>query len=203
MVSLQEYKDEILKITDENEKRMFTQRHFFHGLPFVFDKREGDYYSFRKRIADNFRVEFYEVMIVGSSKFGFSPLKFTEFTFDSDIDVVLFNERLFEEYFELVSEYEYQRRNQTLILSQDQLRRYHKFIRYLMIGWMRPDLLPQNTNEFGELKKRWDDFFNEISHSKSEVGDYIVKAGLFKSYHYAEKYYRSSIDGITQKLKAI
>jgi hypothetical protein len=70
------------------------------------------------------------------------------------------------------------------------------------MGWMRPDLLPQNSNEFKDLKQNWDDFFNSISHSKSEVGNYIVKGGLFKSYYYAEKYYRSSIEEISKKLKS-
>jgi hypothetical protein len=68
---------------------------------------------------------------------------------------------------------------------------------------MRPDLLPQNTNDFKELKMEWDDFFKSISHAKSEVGNYIVKAGLFKNQKYAEKYYRSSIDEITSKLKSL
>lgn len=70
------------------------------------------------------------------------------------------------------------------------------------MGWMRPDLLPHNTTEFKEIKENWDAFFKSISHSKSEVGNYIVKGGLFKSYSYAEKYYRSSIEEVSTKLKS-
>lgn len=203
MVTIEDYKQEILSLTNEDDKRIFTQKHFFHGTPSVFDNRENEYYHFRKRIADQFNIGFYEVMIIGSSKFGFSPFKFTKFSLDSDIDVVLFNERLFDEFYELVSEYQYQIRTQKIRLTTEQFKNYQKFLRYFVMGWMRPDLLPQNTNEFKELKQNWDEFFKSISHSKSEVGNYIVKGGLFKNYSYAEKYYRSSIEEITTKIKSI
>ncbi len=202
MVTIDEYKNEIKALSNEDEKRIFTQKHFFHGIPVVFDNRENDYYHFRKKIADQFKIGFFEVMIVGSSKFGFSPYKFTQFSLDSDIDVVLFNERLFDTFFELISQYRYQIRTQVIRLNTDQFKQYQKFLRYFVMGWMRPDLLPQNTTEFKELKQNWNLFFKSISHSKSEVGNYIVKGGLFKSYYYAEKYYRSSIEEVSGKLKS-
>jgi hypothetical protein len=203
IVTKEEYKKEIFELESEDAKKIFTQKNYFHGLPIVFDNRENDYYYFRKRIADNFKIEFYEVLIVGSSKFGFSPYKFSEFCLDSDIDVVIFNERLFEHYFELISEYQYLVKNNSIRLNTYQNKQYTRFINYFIRGWMRPDLLPQNTTAFEELKKEWDDFFKSISHSKSEVGNYIVKAGLFKNQKYAEKYYRSSIEEITIKLKSL
>lgn len=199
----EDYKSEIENLEDEDQKKIFIQKNYFHGLPYVFSSREDEYYYFRKRIADQFGIDFYEVMIVGSSKFGFSPCKFTEFTFDSDIDVVIYNEKLFDEYFELISEYQYRIKNRSIRLNTKQYEKYIKFIKYLIRGWMRPDLLPQNTNVFVELKQKWDDFFKSISHSKSEVGNYVVKAGLFKNQRYAEKYYRSSIEEIAKKLNSI
>lgn len=199
----EEYKKEVINLGDENQMKIFTQKSYFHGLPLVFSGREDDYYHFRKRIADNFGVEFYEVMIVGSSKFGFSPYKFTDFSLESDIDVVIFNEKLFDEYFELISEYQYKVKNQIIRLNTTQYKEYMRFIKYFIRGWMRPDLLPQNTTVFKEIKQNWDDFFKSISHSKSEVGNYIVKAGLFKSQKFAEKYYRSSIEDISKKLKSL
>ena len=202
-MNIEEYQSEIKKLKSEDEKIIFTQKNYFHGIPQVFDAREHDYYYFRKRIADNFDIQFYEVHIVGSSKFGFSPYKFTNFSLESDIDVVIFNEKLFERYFELISEYQYLIKKQTIRLNTEQYKQYLKFIKYFIRGWMRPDLLPQNTNNFKELKQEWDDFFKSISHSKSEVGNYIVKAGLFKNQKYAEKYYRSSIEEISQKLKSL
>lgn len=99
MVTIDDYKKEIVALANEDEKRNFTQKHFFHGTPIVFDNRENDYYYFRKKIADQFKIGFFEVMIVGSSKFGFSPYKFTKFSLNSDIDVVLVNEKFFDSFF--------------------------------------------------------------------------------------------------------
>lgn len=195
------FKDEITRLKSEDEKRVFIQKFYFHGLPKVFENSESDYYLFRKRIADNFQIEFYEVLVVGSSKFGFSPYKFTDFTLESDIDVVLFNEKLYDIYFELISEYQYQIIKNKIRLNYQQYDRFEKFLNYFTRGWMRPDLLPQNTNEFKEIKSRWHDFFRSISYSKSEVGNYEVKGGLFKNHKYAEKYYKFSLDNVKYKLE--
>jgi hypothetical protein len=202
-VTIEEYKAEIIQVETLEAREIFTQKNFFHGNPFVFEGREHEYYDFRKRIANNFNIAYNEVLIVGSSKFGFSPYKLTEFSLESDIDVVLINERLFEKYFNLISDYQYNIRRQIIRLNESQLKNYYKFIRYFVMGWMRPDLLPQNTIEFQELKQEWDDFFLTVSYNKSEVGNYKVKAGLFKNQHYAEKYYRFSVEQIQIKIKAI
>jgi len=200
-VTLEEYKQQVIALVTFEEKSIFTQKHFFHGTPTVFHGREQSYYDFRKRISDNFEIVYSDILIVGSSKFGFSPFKFTEFSLDSDIDVVITNEKLFDSYFDLISQYQYRIRRGEIKLNQWQLTRYWRFIRYFIMGWMRPDLLPQNTSEFQEIKQKWDDFFLSISYSKSEVGNYKVKAGLFKSQFYAERYYSSSINEVIQKIK--
>lgn len=200
-MTLENFKEEVLKLESEDDKKVFTQKIFFHGLPKVFENRESDYYNFRKRIADHFELEFYEILIVGSSKFGFSPYKFTQFSFDSDIDVVIFNEELFNKYFELICDYQYLIKANKISLNLDQHKKFIKFLKYFTRGWMRPDLLPQNTNDFKEIKDIWNEFFKSISHSKSEVGNYIVKGGLFKNHKYAEKYYRFSIDEIKNKIQ--
>lgn len=66
---------------------------------------------------------------------------------------------------------------------------------------MRPDLLPSNTVEFIKMREQWDDFFKTISYGKSEVGNYKVKAGLFKNQAYAEKYYKSSLSQLQKEIK--
>jgi len=202
-LNLEDFKQEVLNLSNEDEKKVFTQKVFFHGIPKVFENRENDYYTFRKRISDHFEIEFFEILIVGSSKFGFSPYKFTDFSYDSDIDVVIFNERLFDKFFELICDYQYQIKSNEITLTLAQNRRFIRFLKYFTRGWMRPDLLPQNTNSFKELKTVWDDFFKSISHSKSEVGNYIVKGGLFKNHKYAEKYYRFSLEEIKYKFETI
>jgi len=202
-MTVDEFKIELLGVSSNDDQTRFVQRHFFNGTPFVFQDRDGHYYDFSKRIADNFRINYTDINIVGSSRFGFSPYKFTEFSYDSDIDVTICNETLFDQFFELISDYTYKLRYRKILLRREQYNKYVKFIKYFSTGWMRPDLLPANSTEFEEMRTRWDDFFLTISYGKSEVGDYKVKAGLFKNQAYAEKYYKSSINELQNSIKPL
>lgn len=200
-MTIETYKEEVLNVSSEDDKITFIQKYFFSGTPFVFSGRDGDYYHFSKKIADNFGINYQDINIVGSSKFGFSPYRFTDFTYESDIDVAICNQDLFDKYFDLICDYTYKIRLSEIILRKDQYNNYIKFLKYFSTGWMRPDLLPQNTTEFKEIKENWDNFFLKISYGNSEVGDYKVKAGLFKSQAYAEKYYKISINQVIRTLK--
>jgi hypothetical protein len=199
-MTLEEYITELKAVSTENDRTIFIQKNFFNGTPFVFRERDADYYNFAKRIADQFRIRYTDINIVGSSRFGFSPYKFTEFSFESDIDVTICNEALFEQYFELISDYTYKLRFKEIFLRKEQYNQYIKFLKYFSTGWMRPDLLPSNTVEFIEMREGWDDFFRAISYGKSEVGNFKVKAGLFKNQAYAEKYYKSSIAQLQKEI---
>jgi len=201
-MTIEEYKGELLSVITEDQRIAFIQKNFFNGTPFIFIGKDGDYYNFTKRIADNFKVRYNEINIVGSSRFGFSPFRFTEFSFESDIDVTICNEELFEQYFELISDYTYKIKYREIFLRKEQYNQYIKFLKYFSTGWMRPDLLPTNSIEFGEMRERWDDFFKTISYGKSEVGNYRVKAGLFKNQSYAEKYYKSSIAHLQKEINS-
>lgn len=200
-MTIDEFKHEIMNIISEEDKTIFIQKFFFSGTPYVFKNRDGDYYHFSKKIADNFETSYQDINIVGSSRFGFSPYKFTEFSFESDIDIAICNENLFNKYFNLICDYTYKLRNREILLRKDQYNQYVKFFKYFSTGWMRPDLLPQNTIEFKEIRENWDDFFKNISYGKSEVGNYKVKAGLFKNQYFAEKYYKQSISNLQKIIK--
>lgn len=161
-------------------------------MPFVFDNRENDYFEFRNIIAKHFNIGFHEVFIVGSAKLGYSYYKDSMFSLDSDIDVVLVNESLFENYYHNVCEYQYDIDNGLVTTTQDERKEYNKFLKYWVKGWMRPDKLPPKIQN-SAIKSEWFSFFESISYGKSSVGDYKVSGGLFKSYQYLEKYYTDSI----------
>jgi len=199
-MTIEEFKTEIINTSTEQERQIFIQKFFFNGTPFVFKDREGEYYHFAKRIADNFGTNYQDINIVGSSRFGFSPYRFTEFSYESDIDVAICNEKLFDKFFELICDYTYKLRKDEILLRKQQYNQYVKFLKYFSTGWMRPDLLPHNTIEFKEIREKWENFFKEISYGKSEVGNYEVKAGLFKNQSFAEKYYKLSIEQLKLKL---
>lgn len=198
-MTLENFHQYILESDSSQKQLLFVQKFIFHGVPHIFEGRENDYFEFRNRIANKFGVGFHEVFIVGSAKLGFSYHKGTVFNYDSDIDVVIVNERLFEEFYFKITDYQYQLDRQYETVDLRELKTYTHFLRYLVKGWMRPDKLPTSF-QVNLLKTEWFDFFESISYGNSEVGNYKVSAGLFKNYEYLEKYYKRSVEDLYNSL---
>lgn len=186
---------ELGEICCEEDILDFCRKSVLHGTPSIFQGREGDHYEFRKKIANHFNISFHEIYITGSAKLGFSPYKKTEFSLESDIDVAIVSQNLFDEIMESIRKYQMQLRCSRLSVSATEIEKYHKFLEYGAIGWMRPDHLPYSF-QVKELRKDWFDFFTSISYGNSEVGNYKVNAGVFKSYEHLEQYTFSGIESL-------
>jgi len=191
-MTLHDFNELLLSADRFDARRHFVHKHIFHGTPYVFRGRELDYFEFKSRIANKFQIGFHEIFIVGSGKLGFSYHKGTEFSYDSDIDVVMVNPRLFEKYAKQICDYQYQLDEAGQAPTAREMRMYHQFLQYFIKGWMRPDKLPTSF-QVNLLKDDWFDFFRSISYEGSEVGNYKVSAGLYKNYWYLEKYHLRSI----------
>lgn len=179
--------ESLSKIDNDVELVDFCRRKVLHGIPKVFSGDESMYYDFRKRISERFDVYFQDIFVTGSAKLGFSPHKRKQFDYDSDIDVAIVSAQLYEKIMLWILDYQLQLRANRRAVSDRELSQYHKFLEYGAMGWMRPDLLPTSF-QVDALKDEWFDFFRSISHGRSEVGNYKVAGGVFKSHLYLEKY---------------
>jgi hypothetical protein len=197
---MDKFLDALLSCEDEKTLIDFCRRRTLHGTPAVFNGREDDYYEFRKRIADKFSINFHEVFVTGSAKLGFSPFKQKPFDLDSDVDVAIVSRGLYDRIMSFIHEYQMELRGNRKAVSSDELSGYHRFLEYGAIGWMRPDLLPTSFR-VSELKRDWFDFFDSVSHGKSEVGNYKVTGGAFRSYWHLESYTLSGLRSLRTKLK--
>lgn len=177
----------------------FCRKSVLHGTPYVFHNNESDFYEFRKKIAKNFNVSFHEIYITGSAKMGFSPHKRTRFGLESDIDVAIVSRKLFDEIMEEIRIYQMQLRESRLSVSKWEINKYHKFLEYAAIGWIRPDHLPISF-QVDDLKDKWFRFFESISYGRSEVGNYKVNAGVFKTYRHLESYTFSGMESLRAAL---
>ncbi len=175
------------------------RRHLLHGTPHVFFGRESEFFDFRRRIADKFGIGFHEVFVVGSAKLGFSPHKEKTFDLDSDIDVVIVSEKLFDEFMDQIRGYQGQLRRSRRAVSTRELATYHQFLEYAALGWIRPDKLPLAFT-LSSIKDDWFTFFRSISNGKSEVGNYKVAAGIFKTYDHLESYL---LEGLKEVYEAL
>lgn len=163
------------------------RRRVLHGTPFIFSAREDDFYCFRRRIADKFSISFHEVYITGSAKLGFSLREDHAFDLESDIDVAIVAPSLYERIMGAINDYQMSLRESRRTVTERELELYHNFLEYTAIGWVRPDKLPLSFN-VSTLKDDWFAFFSSLSFGGSEVGNYHVSAGVFKSYSVLENY---------------
>ena len=198
-MTLHEFTNEMRVAAEDDHLMDFARRYILHGTPYVFRDREADYYNFKRRLCGKFGVELPEVFVVGSAKLGYSPHKRTDFTLDSDIDLAIVSGDLFLRTSELAASLEFRIRSQTVLLQQHHWKSYHRYLRHLVIGWMRPDLLPR-VDPCIEFKDDWFSFFDELSYGKAEVGNYKVTAGVFRSHRDLERYTVDSVKRIRNAL---
>ncbi len=137
------------------------------------------YFELRNEIADRYNVHTNEVLIVGSSKLGFSiaPHKrYRHFTDTSDIDVVIVSSRLFDEMWKAVHHY---------WDHGGYWERSAQFKSYLFQGWIRPDKLPP-AKTF-EMANDWWRFFNALS-SSGKYSVYKIAGALYRDWYFLEAY---------------
>jgi predicted nucleotidyltransferase len=170
----------------------FCRKFVLHGTPYIFNGRDDEFYEFRKRISNKFKIPFHEIYITGSGKLGFSPHKRKRFDYDSDIDVAIISPFLFESIMRNIADYQMRFRKARTVVRECELTMYHEFLEYVALGWIRPDKLPISF-QMKTFKNDWFEFFQELSYGKSEVGNYKVNAGVFKSYEHLEDYIVSGL----------
>jgi len=201
-----EFFDELkaLNTSDEEQMQDFFRKKILHGTPYVFKNDESKYYEFRKRISKEYNINFHEVHITGSAKLGFSfsPLKkYKKFNYDSDIDVAIISNKLFDEMMMYIYEIEMGIRESLISFSQKDYKNYISFLQYTAIGWIRPDKIPF-FHRAKILKKNWFSFFDDLSSSESnkKIVNYKVSAGVYKNYDVFEKYTISGLKNTARSL---
>ncbi|MGY3896604.1 hypothetical protein [Aeromonas enterica] len=197
-MNLDDFNSELGRKTEEDAMLDFCRKHVLHGTPYVFNMRDEDFYEFRKKIANKFNIPFHEVYITGSAKLGFSPFKNKIFDYDSDIDVALVSPTLFDTLMKDIAKYQMMIRQNRRVVQEKELDTYHSFLEYVALGWIRPDKLPISF-QMRAIKDDWFDFFRSISNGKSEVGNYPVNAGVFKSHQHLEDYILSGLNNLKKQ----
>jgi predicted nucleotidyltransferase len=141
-MDLQTFLNSLRDLESDDKFIDYCRKYVLHGTPYIFLDREDEYYEFRKRIANKFKVAFNEVFITGSAKMGFSPFKEKQFDYESDIDVAIVSNRLYEEILESIRYYQMELRQARRSVTTWELNLYHQFLEYIAMGWIRPDKLP-------------------------------------------------------------
>ena len=150
------------------------------------------YFDLRSEVADHFELHPNEVLVVGSTKLGFSVVpdkQYRLFHETSDIDVALVSSTLFDEFWKEVFDY----RSDGPYWPE-----YNDFVRYFFRGWIRPDKLPRSS--MFPLRENWWDFFQTITNS-GRYGNYKIFGGLYKSYFFLENYQKICVQECVNNLE--
>jgi predicted nucleotidyltransferase len=166
-----------------------VRQYITDGAPFVFHDENAKYFRLRQLIANFFSTHPHSVFMIGSAKLGFSinpKHLWSPFTKDSDIDMVIVSSALFDEFWKDL----YYFNIDLTVRSEDEVKQYHKFLKYFFRGWLRPDLFPFSYTK----KDYWYEFFKKISYR--EFGDYKIRGAVFRDFDFYEKYHEKNISTI-------
>lgn len=153
---------------------------------------EDQHYRLKESICEHFKIEFNDVILVGSGKLGFSikaSKRYQPFGDESDIDVAVVSTMLFTKIWEEAHRFK---------RSGAYWPKCAEFFRYLSEGWIRPDKLP--TSEYFKFTEYWWGFFNSMTSSK-DFGPYKIRAGLYHSMFFMQEYQKICIAQCIEELK--
>jgi hypothetical protein len=146
---------------------------------------EDDEYRIKDAVSRHFGVHPDSVKVVGSAQLGFSiaPQKrYIPFHEKSDIDLAIISDLAFDRFWKLAEEYR---------VSAGQWENLSGFRKYLMSGWIRPDMLPRGdgfpaTNE-------WLETMGELS-TQIRGGAFKISAGIYRTHEFLEMYQLKSVE---------
>ncbi|UII81593.1 hypothetical protein [Flagellimonas sp. CMM7] len=162
------------------------RKNLLHGNPIIFQDDEEKYFYLKQKVASFFNISTTKIVMVGSAKLGFSiaPKKlWNDFNEESDIDIVVISEEVFDEYWKELLDFNINTKART----EQEDKMYREFLEYFLKGWIRPDLFPFNYSK----KNAWFEFFKSISYGK--YGNYKIAGAIFRNEYFFEEYHSRNI----------
>jgi len=171
-----------------------VEKYIMSGTPYIFKDNEDMYYDLKKELGNFFTLSnFRNIFMIGSAKMGFSINPINDFRCiqdDSDIDMVIIDEGLFDLYWTQLFEFNIGIKPRSE--REDSL--YKKFLDYFFRGWMRPDYFPFHYAG----KRDWFDFFSRISYGKYDKRK--ITGAIYRNEYFFKKYHEKNIKAIRRRL---
>lgn len=183
------------------------EQYIFAGEPYVFRKWPQGFEALRKHLCNALELSNYQnVIVIGSAKLGFSlsPDSFgRQFSDESDIDVMVIDERLFDLVWKTLLRWNYPRRH---YLAGFDWRWAKDRKEELYWGWFRPDKIrfsglsfPDTLKPLRDISTRWFTAFRSISRV-SGFASWEISGRLYRSWEHALLYH---VDGLRQIAETI
>ncbi|MEC1698028.1 hypothetical protein [Schinkia azotoformans] len=168
-----------------------VQRHLTYGTPVAFKDDEDTYFEIKKRIATQFDIAPEDVFMVGSGKLGFSlntDQLWKPYDEESDMDMVIVSDKVFSSFWYQLYEFNIDITDRT----KEEDKRYKKFLKYFLKGWIRPDFFP----EAFKGNEEWEDFFTGTMSYKKEYGGRKITGAVYREPFFYESYHKRNLEKI-------
>jgi hypothetical protein len=186
--------DEFYELTKSANLDMVVNSYLLQGPVFYFKGDYRRYFDFKNRISAKLNVHPNNIEVVGSAKLGFR-LKMEKigesFGADSDIDVVVVSNDLFEEVW---SQLILKKNNAWYNLSPKERANLKDCQKNLYWGYIRPDRLPTTA----PFSKWWWGIFEQLSNC-SDYDRRKIRGRLFKSWHHVQMNYCYAIERLMEE----
>lgn len=202
--SVNEFKNILLSVPLEAVVREYV----FEGVPYVFREKPHVLKILHQHLCPTLKVPETNVVVVGSAKIGFSlsPHNFPrQFSDESDIDVIIVDESLFDEVWKTMLKCNYPRRYR---LNGTDLNWTRRRMNDLYWGWFVPDKIrydglsfPSVLKPLRDISTNWFNAFRSLSR-KTEFASRDVSGRLYRSWDHALLYHVEGLRQISNDLRA-
>lgn len=185
-----------------------VREYLFKGVPYVFANRPKDYDLLRRHLSRPLNVKAQNVVVVGSAKVGFSlnPENFPRRFYDeSDIDVLVVDQSLFDKVWKAILAWHYLRRYSGLDGPERKWAGDRK--KEIYWGWLEPDkisfrglLFPKLLAEVRDVSTCWFNAFRSLSHYPKFAGR-DVSGRLYRSWDHALLYHTEGLRQIREGVR--
>jgi hypothetical protein len=189
----------VLLTTPLNE---VVRKYIFEGVPYVFRETPELMEALRNHLCDDLGISADSTIVIGSAKIGFSlspDTVFRQFSDESDIDVLIVDERIFDDIWKIVLKWHYPRRIRGLEGMDGSWGRRRR--RELYWGWFVPDKIKYEGLSFPEVLKplrdistAWFNAFRGLSRTP-EFSRRNITGRLYRTWDHAFLYHA---DGLRQ-----
>ena len=159
-----------------------VRKHLTLGRSYILS--QDDEYRIKSAVGAHFQIHPDAVKIVGSAQLGFSiaPQKrYKPFHEKSDIDLAVISDTAFDRIWLSAQEFKIKEGNWDNISG---------FRKYLMSGWIRPDMLPRS--DAFPLTNEWFEMMGGLA-TTIRGGAFKISAGLYRNHAFLEMYQRGAV----------
>jgi hypothetical protein len=184
-----------------------VREYIFEGLPYVFREKPGLMEVLRIHLCKDLGISAESTIIIGSAKIGFSlspDSVFRQFSDESDIDVLVVDEKIFDDIWRIVLKWHYPRRIHGLGGMDGSWGRRRR--RDLYWGWFVPDKIKYEGLSFPEVLKPLRDistaWFNAFR-SLSRIPDFSrrnITGRVYRTWDHAFLYHADGLRQIKESL---